>query len=59
MEPSLIVSNNDCTVKVFDIATHSQVLGLEMSGELKYNTPINHGMFAVYFAFLLVLTTVS
>jgi hypothetical protein len=41
-EPSLIVSNNDCTIKHFDISTRAHTLGLELSGELRFNTPINH-----------------
>ena len=44
MEPRLVVSNNDCTVRFYDIAVHgeSSPNDLRQSGNLKLEEPINH-----------------
>ncbi|KAF8839641.1 hypothetical protein BDN67DRAFT_969753 [Paxillus ammoniavirescens] len=44
VEPRLVVSNNDCTVRLYDIAVRGESApsGLRKSGNLKLEEPINH-----------------
>ena len=44
VEPRLVVSNNDCTVRFYDIAVRgeSSAKDLRQSGNLKLEEPINH-----------------
>ncbi|KAF9223642.1 hypothetical protein BS17DRAFT_780992 [Gyrodon lividus] len=44
VEPRLVVSNNDCTVRLYDIAVRGESLprDLRQSGNLKLEEPINH-----------------
>lgn len=51
VEPRLIVSNNDCTVRFYDIAVRCESLPKDLwqSGNLKLEEPINHCGCTVYF----------
>ncbi|KAJ6620062.1 hypothetical protein B0H10DRAFT_1115965 [Mycena sp. CBHHK59/15] len=42
VEPHMAVSNNDCTVKFFDIPVRSRPTSIVQVGSVPFNVPVNH-----------------
>ncbi|KAJ7222945.1 hypothetical protein C8J57DRAFT_1453676 [Mycena rebaudengoi] len=42
VEPRMVVSNNDCTVKFFDVPVRARPSTIPQVGSVRFNVPVNH-----------------